>query len=214
MNIDLRDPTVVIAGAFNPAIFGVGWIASELFGFDDGASVNATMVADIMQQTQRAYIEKVGVMAEPFRLSIFIDDLEADTIAKAENAVLKTAAALPHTPVAAIGINFKFAVPQPEAAIVDLIKAGDKPEQLGPVRQTEMTSQISVYENIKLNLSRTIADDMLVLKFNYHADLNALSAISGTFSGQINKWYDHAVNSIKALYGLDDELETIKALNT
>lgn len=214
MNIDLRDPTVVIAGAFNPAIFGVGWIASELFGFDDGAPVNATMVADIMQQTQRAYIEKVGVMAEPFRLSIFIDDLEADTIARAENAVLRTAAALPHTPVAAIGINFKFAVPQPEAAIVDLIKPGDKPEQLGPVSQTEMTSQISVNDSIKLNLSRTIADDMLVLKFNYHADLAELSSIAGTFLGEINHWHSHAIESIKTLYSLDDELEIIKALNT
>lgn len=213
MNLDLREPTVVIAGAFNPAIFDVGWIASELFEYADGAPVNATLVADMARQTQRAYVDKIGIMAEAFRLSIFVDDLEPETIALAEKAVLRTASGLPHTPVAGLGINFKIAVPQPDAAIVDLLKLLDKPEQMGPVVQNEISSRIQIEDAVRLNFSRTILEDSLILGFNYHTDLVRLSEMTDTFEGKIRHWLDYSVAMIEQLYSLKEPLEITKALN-
>lgn len=213
MNLDLREPTVVIAGAFNPAIFDVGWIASELFEYADGTPVNATLVTDITRQTQRAYISKIGVMAEDLRFSIFIDDLESETIALAEKAVLRTACGLPHTPVAGLGVNFKITVPQPEALIVDLLKLADKPEQMGPVSQNEISSRIQIDDLVRLNFSRTILDDTLVLGFNYHTDLARLSDLTDTFEGKIKHWLDFSIDMIAQLYGLKEQLEITRALN-
>jgi hypothetical protein len=213
MNLDLREPTIVIAGAFNPAIFAVGWIASELFNYADGEAVNATVVADMIQQTQRAYVKNVALMAEPFRLSVYIDDIEVETIALAEAAVKRAAGALPHTPVAGIGVNFKVSIAEPDADIVDLLAPKDKPEQIAPTIQNEVTSRLQLDDGTRLNLMRTILDDTFVLGFNYHTDLERFSALSDSFEGKIMQWMNHAKEVVRRLYKVDEPLEFTRALN-
>ncbi len=214
MKIDLREPTVVIAGAFNPAIFGVGWVASEMFGIADGEQVEATMVADMVQQTQRAYIGKVGVMAEPLRLSVFVDDLDEATTNLAEAAIIKAAEALPHTPVAAIGINFSFTVEEPDKDIVDILRSGDGLERIGPIIQSEINSRLQIEPTVQLNFSRSIVSDVLVMRFNYHTDLSRLSLIDQGFYGKIAHWRAHAIEVMNTIYGLGEAPEILRALNS
>ena len=63
MNLDLRKPTIVVTGAWNPAILELGWIARYLFDVPENAQVRAhTIVTGVgtKQLKEVTYINGIG----------------------------------------------------------------------------------------------------------------------------------------------------------
>jgi len=70
MDHDLRIPTLVLAGAWNPAIFSVQWIATHLFGKKAGEMLNVANVASGTGE-QSLYVDQIGVGALFDRLNLY-----------------------------------------------------------------------------------------------------------------------------------------------
>ncbi|WP_313807286.1 hypothetical protein [Sphingobium sp.] len=214
MQLDLRQPTIVIAGAFNPAIFSLSWIANILFDVPEGQDVEGVMVQDMGQANPRSYIGKVGVSADANRLSVFIDDLSSETLATAERVAVNAARNLPHTPVGGYGINFQFLEPDIDAQVADMFALADHPERIGQVLQTTVASAIQFEDAVVLNLSRGLNGGDLIATFNFHAELANFAAMADALGGILAKRLDSAKTILKTLYEFDvDDLEIRSALN-
>lgn len=214
MFVDLRQPTVVMAGAFNAHIFTPPWIANVLYGIPEGENVDGIMVADILQGTQRPYIREVAVLAEEGRLSIFVDRFDDAVIALGESLPSKIAETLPHTPITALGVNFQFVYEDFDEGILALLKHNDTPEKIGAVSKHNLVSEIKVDEKTTLNLKRGISDGQFVINFNFHTPLGNMKEIFELPKDLIRTYFESSKKILNDLYNLSlDEMNQMSALN-
>lgn len=214
VQVDLRRPTIVIAGAFNPAIFAPEWLAAVLHEIPEGTSVEATMVADTVQKTLRAYIQGIGISVEPERLTAAWDELSSEANERAEQVVRRAAEALPHTPANGIGVNFHFQTADFGKEVANLLYPADEPTKIGPVQQTVFMSKILTDDTV-LTLSRTIANDQFVAEFNFHHSLDRFTSLINIFDGRrINLLFQRSKEILETLYDLDvEDIEFLQALS-
>lgn len=213
MKLDLREPTIVIAGAFNPAIFEPSWVALNACGVEEGATVSSILVQDVLQGTSRVYIGSLALAVEPFRLTAFTDSFDQQQISDFEEALARVAQVLPHTPVAGVGVNFKFIVDQPEATVLDKLGTNEKLESIAAIQQFGLSTKFAPQGGFALTLSRTVEHDSLVLGFNYHSDLQKIEDLVDLLPGLILARCEQARALIENIYGIDEDVEYVKTLN-
>lgn len=213
MILDLGLPTVVVAGAFNPAIFSPSWVANVLYEIPEGQNVEGVMLVDESElQPDRPYISKVAVTAQPERLNIFIDEIDGETVGLAEQILARTARALPHTPVAGIGINFRLVDPEPPAEVVDLIKTREPFERIAVVRRTSFSTWMQRDDGILLSLVRDAGGGPIGFNFNFHANFVSFANLPYNPEGAINKFLNDAKHLLAEVYGYTDDHLTIRRM--
>jgi hypothetical protein len=212
--LDLRQPALVIAGSFNPAIFTPPWTARNLFGFPEGQDVEVTAVVEMGQEMPRHYIQKVGVLALAQRLAIFPDELSVEVMERAERAFEAVAEKLPHTPAAAFGINFKFEELVVTAELVDSIMPEDGLEALGQINSTEVTSNIAVGDRDQLNITRRLSGESVGVSFNFHFPIASMQEVVDGRKPNIGEAFEQAKQILIDRFGQDlDDLQFQRALN-
>lgn len=215
MILDLRKPVLIFAGAFNPAIFSPPWMARNLFGVPEGEEVEVTSVLDTGEgPAPRHYIQKVGVLVQSQRLAIYPDEMSDEVIGRAEAAFVAVAETLPHTPVAAFGINFRFDQLAVTAELVDSIMPSDGLEALGQIKSTEVASNIDVGERDQLNVTRRLSGDSVEVSFNFHFPVAGMQEVVDGRRPNISNALDRAKQVLSEMYGQElDDLQFQRALN-
>lgn len=171
LNLDLRQPTIVIAGAFNPAIFERNWIAKHLLEIPTGSVVQAAevIVGDSFGNVRSLiYVNGIAIAASMERLEFFVSKYDNDSAGVLENAAKRLVEVLPHTPIGALGVNFHFVDDEAPASVTDLF---DTPEQLEgeyPILLRQLGSQLKLDGKRVLNLKRSLQGDSFVVDFNFH----------------------------------------------
>lgn len=205
MLIDLRRPTIVIAGAFNPAIFTPEWIAAVLFQIPEGTDVEGTFVIDGSNQVARPYISGIGIAVEAGRLTIATDSLAEADLASIESIVRRVAEVLPHTPANGIGVNFHASTSDFTAKIADMVTPAEDMTTVGQLIQNELKSSVKC-DQFVLNITRSITQDQLILDFNYHFQLNGIIEIINIFDGQkISALFSSFKETVNKVYEIDTE---------
>ncbi len=215
MILDLRHPTMVIAGAFNPAIFTPEWIAAVLYKIPEGEDIDGVMLLDTETQQSRPYMRDIAVVAEPHRLSIFIDRWEAPTISLASMVASNLCDALPHTPVGGFGVNFRFLSADFDEKVADLLAQRDEPEKYGKIERAMSVATIITDDKSKLNFTRGFDDqNNFVAGFNFHADTVNLQSVGALIDGRVEAKFADAVRILKeGFYPELDEVDFQNALN-
>lgn len=213
--LDLRHPTMVIAGAFNPAIFTPEWIAAVLYQIPEGEDIDGVMLLDTESQQSRPYMKDVAVVAEPHRLSIFIDRWEAATIDLASFVASNLCNALPHTPVGGFGVNFRFFSPDFDENVASLLAQRDEPEKYGKIERAMSVATIVTDDKSKLNFARGFDDqNNFVATFNYHADTANLQSVGDLVAGRVEEKFADAVKILKESFYPDlGDIDFQNALN-
>jgi hypothetical protein len=143
-----------------------------------------------------------------------MDAMEADTVALTERVVNAVAEVLPHTPVAGIGINFRFVDQDPSDEIVDMLKSGEALEQIGVVSSSTFSSTIQRANGCVLNLSREVENGVVGFNFNYHSPMQSMRALPYPLPGSIQGFYDQSKHILNTIYHIDvDGIEFVTALN-
>ncbi|SRR6266852_704030 len=126
MLLDLRRPTLVITGIWNPAVFQPGWIALHLFGRPKGEEVQVTQ-AQVMAPNLRVvnYFGEIGIGVTAQRVEFYLNNFSIENKRSLENVCIRTTELLPHTPMDAIGVNFIFNEADPDPALIDKLKTRD-----------------------------------------------------------------------------------------
>lgn len=168
---------VNIVGSWNPAIFTPAWVKTNLAN-DPSKEVTFALpmhMANLLQP--RITVE--GVNLYPASQSLTIDCVEYndDRLPECAEKTQKLCQLLEHTPVNAIGINFRFHGRVDESGeLTDLFTFADA-GRIDASRYASTGSAIRrsfrLGDSDSLNFSAELFPDILRMEFNYHSDVTS-----------------------------------------
>ena len=179
MNIVPQETSLVIAGAWNPAILTPPWVMSHAM---EGQDPNAQMVQAFFPAGLNGAFEMPRFAMPGFQYSARMDALillpgatAEESYALVEGVARSALRHLCHTPIGGLGYNFEFrdGAPRPEwlgvfgDSQLDLVDAS---EGLDVTRTTLATS----FSNgtALVNVQRYTEGHELIVKFNFHHQAN------------------------------------------
>lgn len=206
MKLDLRRPTLVLAGAWNPAIFQPGWIATHVFGVPVGAEVTARLAQLIVDDQPKNifYLKDVGFSVASNRLEIFGVDTTESAFDAIESAVSTVIRLLPHTPIAGLGVNFHFIEEHASPELLNKIRGADALDERYPIAQEGVASRINFEPTVQLNLHRRKEAESVEFDFNFHRGGMAPDKLVDAIRGGTRMRLEHAQSILRDLYGLSD----------
>lgn len=201
MKIELRRPQIVLAGAWNPAIFQPGWIARHLHQVPKGTEVRGQQI--ISPPINVVYINGIGISASPDRVEIYSNEDCQAALDLAEQVAIRILTTLPHTPINALGVNYHFVVDDPDDELLDKLKIKDGIYQHYKILGENLVSTIEIDQDSVLNFSRQPTSEMVEFDFNYHygniSSDNAESILHGVLTNNITK----SLEILKKLYDIE-----------
>ena len=104
--------TLVLAGAWNPAILSPNWIGRHVLRLPPGNAFQVEMVLPVQGQggASRFSFEGISITPAQEALIFHISPDDAGMVAKSFDVAKRILEMLPHTPVAAMGVNFSYQV--------------------------------------------------------------------------------------------------------
>jgi hypothetical protein len=204
MKLDLRRPTLVLAGAWNPAIFGPAWIARHVFGMPGGVEFTVSAVQMVADGESRLafYINDVGFSVSPNRLEMFAVGVGGAAFDAVESATAKVIELLPHTPISAYGINFRFIEELPSSDLLEKIRVHDELERRFDVATETIASVINLEPKVQLNLQRQRDGASLIFNFNFHHSGVQMDNFIQSIRGEIQVRLGEALTIMRDIYGL------------
>ncbi len=197
MKQDLGATSVVLAGAWNVAIFRPEWVAKKIFLSPEGNLTSdmsllttGMMVIDTIDQSRG-----IALRLFPGRLEVRPLNLNKDTLSSVENVALASLAALPETPITAIGVNFGYVKELGSEPTVVSFSDQNTLEDLGFVRHAWSTLREFRKGDIILRVQNQWIPSPPQIRYdiNRHFDLPDLNAQSakGLLTGYVQK--THAI---------------------
>lgn len=117
--------TLVVVGAFNPAILNPSWIAKNALGIIDDRQVQVEMLTPVSiglsAPPARYSFEGISYSVTSQRLTVHFEGLDEAGAIKSVRMVRRIFELLHHTPVTGVGFNFGFASERPSAKLTQLM---------------------------------------------------------------------------------------------
>lgn len=181
-NIEDRN-TLVLVGAWNPAILSPNWIAREVMGFaaDRNFDVNVEFPFGKIAAGQpvRMSFEGITVLAAPDKLMFFLSD--GGQVQKSIGTAAAILRLLPHTPITAFGFNFSFLAEKPSQKLLDTFGDNDSSQAFEDPDATLVTQgwkQTVKTNNHLVNVSATLNQEAVTLDINVHFEVTSATAAS------------------------------------
>jgi hypothetical protein len=159
--------TLVLAGGWNANIFQPDWVAKHVFSKEE---INVEFLLGPQQGTLSFVSGDVTLLVRPDKLIFGCKNTSDQALASIEAAGLQTLELLPHTPVAAFGINFGFHEENPSSELIHLFQTDD----LDPIskagctiQKTSLIRQVMV-ENRTLNVTHALENSQVHVSLNFH----------------------------------------------
>lgn len=204
---------IVTVGSWNPAIFTPEWAKSNLA---EDSEKDVILAIPMQMQTLlplRLTVDDVNIY--PSMQSLVIDCIEYSeaSFGSVSRKLARVATLLPHTPVTAIGINFRFALDLSESDILpELFSFGDAARiDSTKYRLTSSVLKRTFFLNDStlLNISIESLEETFRLEFNFHSEVKRLSEITDkTTADRIEKCRDHAIEFMANVYEIDTDEQT------
>lgn len=206
------DPyNIFIAGLWNPAIFSPAW-AKEYLAEDETGDVVFAIPAGQFSANfpPRLTIDGVNLYPSAQGLSMGCVDYNDASIDMCSKKLTKLSGLLPHTPVSAIGVNFRFMGSLTDSDVLTELftfsDAGKIAAEKYKLSGAQITRTFDIDTSTKLNLTIGALSQDMTIEFNFHSDTKSLSeAASKVTSNQIVEWKNNAIQFLTDTYGVDLE---------
>lgn len=218
MKLIARETTLVIAGAWNPAIMTPEWVLSHGLQKDLAGTnkVQAAIPVGLLFEFPRFGLEDLAYIARTDALILFPSATTEDSFATVETVAKRTLDQLSHTPVTGVGYNFEFQDDAPEPAMLQALSIAQKDiVDIAPAGFAVASNAIATSlkrEQVVINIQRYFDGTRLGVKFNFHYSVNSASQASRALSGEdgyerFHQNYCTAKHLVQQLYGdvSDDE---------
>lgn len=128
MNLVENNTSLVIAGAWNPAILNPHWVASKAMGLELGQNFQVIVEVPVgaPEQAMKYEFEQIKYLATRNNLTFYLVDNNDAQKAKSISTAAKILELLSHTPVTGFGFNFRYEIENPSEDILDTFVSGEK----------------------------------------------------------------------------------------
>jgi hypothetical protein len=205
MKLQLLRPTLVFAGAWNPAVFQLGWVAKNVHGIPVGTEVRVheVIVTEPGRQPKKIdYMADLGIFVSQSRLEIYLTAIDKASLESTEQKVAKMLELLPHTPIAGFGINFFFEIKNPPDDLQHKIRAGDGLSDVIQISREELSSRCDIEPRVQLNIQRISETSLVSFNFNYHHSEAEAETIISKIAGGIERRLDQSTGILRDCYNL------------
>jgi hypothetical protein len=212
MQLQSDKTSLVIAGAWNPAILTPNWIAQNALGFapNHEFTVGVKMLIGEVGAPQRLTFESLSLSVSPTAVTFFLEPGNAKQVEKSFGVALKIVKLLPHTPIFGVGINFVFATQTMSAQITKTFAAHDAvlsklpaAEEEAQIVQQSWQATVSLTDHLA-NVNCARAGEQIEVALNHH--FNVTSATGAAATIETAGLYDNLLALSKALIaGLNGE---------
>ncbi len=209
MHVDLRFPTLVVTGAWNPAIFSTEWIASELFGKATGQTIEVLQLVNVGRPDAPVaqYIDGIGIACTPQRLELYVNEASDAAFAKAEALATKALTVLGHTPLDALGINFAYRDETISEMMQDMLETREGLEGGFKVLSRSATSQLDLGDGCILNWLRRVDPAGFFAELNFHHPGLNKDNFAARIGGSLSKYKKQATQFMERYYGASEIVE-------
>jgi len=216
MNINHSETSLVISGAWNPAILTPQWVLRHGLGksLDGTNHFQAFLPAGqgVIFEFPRYVLEDLTFNARPDALVIVPTATQQDRISIVEQAAAKMLHELRHTPVGGVGHNFEFREPNPQPQQLQVFTdcrqdlADEMPDGWQPTSATVISSFTNAINTVVINMQRHFDAGSVIVKVNFHHPIatvdQALQILRGE-NGYLNMSdnFEMAKSVMTRLYG-------------
>lgn len=216
MKINHGETSLVIAGAWNPAILSPQWVLQHGLGkaLDGTNRIQAYMPAGqgVIFEFPRYVLDDLTFSARADALVIIPTTTKKEEMTIAEDAAAKMLQELRHTPVGGIGHNFEFREPNPQPEQLQVFTdsrqdiADEMPNGWDATSAVVVSSFAYGANAIVLNISRQFEAGTMMVKVNFHHPVagvdQALQILRGENGySRMTQNFDTAKNIVTKLYG-------------
>lgn len=187
--------SLILVGAWNPAILSPSWMGREVFDIPAGTEIPVQMeFASVPGAVPRVTIQGISYVPAQDRLSFYINELTLERLETIENYLSRILEILPHTPIRAFGENFEFLEKEPSPDQLRIFELqGNRIQELDFIRDLHSVNikQSFVLDDCILNLNQILQDGALTIKFNFHYEVEnaneARGKLANTFSRNLRR---------------------------
>jgi hypothetical protein len=193
--------TVVVAGSWNVRVFSPDWIGKNLTEERPiSVEVSLSQPANLM----RFIVGGLTIVPVEDRLIVGVQDPTIALMAKAEAVALKAVKLLPHTPIAAVGLNFGFedeALNEKLSRLFRIADMGDLSDFDCDIKQTTIARTLTVHgETLNVNHTASHGDGRVEVHLNFHQEITSTEAATQVLQGRAKKCYDLAIRFLEHVY--------------
>ena len=188
-----EETSLVVAGAWNPAILTPDWVLKHGLERESSARIQAFFPAGIggLFEYPRFQLESdFSFMVRPDALVVTPVEVTDVNLQLTENAVGRIVTILKYTPVAGVGHNFEFRDSHPNIAYLEAFTAArqDITECINaewrPAATTLSTSFLKDDGRVVVNIVRNFDAGVLSVKFNFHHPVGSIDDIMNILHGK------------------------------
>lgn len=223
IQVDLRSPVVVVVGRWNEAILNQpAWVARHVLGKAEGEQVE---VRTFLRQQEGSPPLQVWAFAD-FALGCLGHRLEIFQVSENDdqpvyNVLRKLSELLPHTPVSAVGVNFRVVADANVPSLSEKSETGERFDAIGITRFVERNDTLEIARDMqlkandaalrqcKLKISRATNFLGGVIDFNFHYDLKGIGEMPALADlNPLDHWRHLRNRILKDVYDIEDLKET------
>ncbi len=164
--------TIIVIGAWNPRIFSPGWVGQHLVQGE--AEIGVGIMIGSPTMPLRLTFGGVHVTVNINRLLVEPQELDDPSLERMQNCASAVVQLLSHTPMTAVGINFRFDEDEPQQGLLRTFEASDSAGLAdfgAEVVQRGVRRQIN-HDGVTINLSLELRPNgHVVFDFNFHRDV-------------------------------------------
>lgn len=216
MILNPLETSLVIAGAWNPAILTPAWVLRHGLDRPEGAQeqVQVALPAGqgLMFDFPRYTLAEFMYVVRPDALLLSPAQHNPDGFAVVERAAGQMLRNLPHTPINGLGHNFEFRNADPTHDVLDMFtRASQDLAERAPDGWESATGEISSAfrvggGNVFANVQRQFDGVNFIIKFNFHHPITSVAQAQRVLAGdegynRMHQNYEIARTLVSNLYG-------------
>ena len=190
---------IVIIGSWNLSIFNPAWVSENLFG---GAEVQVDFPLTPGLLSPRYTHGGVVVLIDGNRLLVHPKRPEEEDLQAAEDTALLILDLLPHTPLAAVGMNYRYVESAPSAELLGMLQFSDD-EKIVRDGYEIVTAEIGRQlrrEGGVLNLKVSRVQQTAVFNFNYNSQVGSAGQAREAIRGRMVDLQRQSLVFLQSIY--------------
>jgi hypothetical protein len=192
--------TIVVLGHWNRMIFAPDWMGRELFDVKE-----VEMLVPLSPRAPTVFRKRdVAIQVSEELLVLVAQEATLAAMKEAERLVCLVLDKLPHTPVLAVGVNFRFAEKSPPQQLVRLFEFADEPDiftQGWTIGAKKVVRTLTKDERT-LNLTFTYEPAETQIDANFHRDVTSASAAAEAIRGKTEGLHGMLVSLLTSAYNV------------